>query len=63
MKSRKPSSSGRPSFSHPPTHRTQTKAPADTKITDEENGYEKVEMKIGDVQIKFWKKDNEDEDQ
>ncbi len=62
MKSRKPSSSGRPSFA-PPTHRTQTKAPADTKITDEENGYETVEMKIGDVQIKFWKKDNEDEDQ
>lgn len=26
---------------------------------EEENPYEKVEMKIGDVEIKFWKKDND----
>lgn len=59
MKSRNPSVAGRPSFSPPNRNVPERKVQA----TDEDkqgSGYEKVEMKIGDVQIKFWKKDKDE---
>ena len=56
--------SGKPSFSPPKKNNSAPPAPMkqNTNITETEatdSGYEKVEMKIGDVQIKFWKKDKD----
>ncbi len=69
MKSRNPSIAGRPSFA-PASKMTEQNKPKSqpsvkiSKITEDEDSdddkkYEKVEMQIGDVQIKFWKKDND----
>ncbi len=62
MKSRNPNTSGRPSFSPPNRNITPPlkKAPSAEEPKQESTGYEKVEMKIGDVQIKFWKKDKDE---
>ena len=66
MQSRQPNNSGKPSFSPPKKNNVppNTKTNINTNITEAEttdSGYEKVEMKIGDVQIKFWKKDKDSE--
>lgn len=53
------SAAGRPSFTPP---NIQTESSEGYKVSEEQPmGYEKVEMKIGDVKIKFWKKDNEED--
>ncbi len=60
MQSRQPNNSGKPSFS--PPRKNNVPPNKNTNITETEatdSGYEKVEMKIGDVQIKFWKKDKD----
>ena len=63
MQSRQPNNSGKPSFSPPKQNTMPPKPPKqNTNITETQatdSGYEKVEMKIGDVQIKFWKKDKD----
>lgn len=65
IKGRNPSMSGRPNFSAPPSVPAQPapkNEPAEAGKPDDgsadPNGYERVEMQIGDVQIKFWKKEN-----
>ncbi len=67
VRSRNPSLAGKPNFI-PPNKRIsepkeQTSHPQHSEkkeVLNTDTGYEKVEMKIGDVQIKFWKKDNEE---
>ena len=64
MQSRQPNKSGKPSFSPPKKNNMPPDIKTNTNITETEaadSGYEKVEMKIGDVQIKFWKKDKDSE--
>ena len=64
MQSRQPNNSGKPSFSPPKKNNMPPNIKTNTNINETEaadSGYEKVEMKIGDVQIKFWKKDKDSE--
>ena len=67
VRSRNPSLTGKPNFIPPnkrisePKEQTSLAQHAEkTEPSNADSGYEKVEMKIGDVQIKFWKKDNEE---
>lgn len=78
MKTRNPSTTGRPSFA-PPSRTISADRQEQAAIQPHDNqpevvkdaaadpaaspdGYEKVEMNIGDVKIRFWKKDNDDDD-